>query len=166
MDYGHAVAGTVAELCLDLAFFYYGQDLPDHKKRQLKGAGSAMGKALQIVNIARDIPVDAAIGRVYVPLEWLEAENLSPEDVVKHPTGPVIGKLRSKLLDIAFKLYEDARPAIEQLPVEVRGPMRVAVESYMEIGRMLRDESYAVRPGRATVSRWRRIRTAFRALNA
>ena len=166
LDYGYAVAGTVAELCLDIAFHYYGAALLEGDKKRLKHAGSNMGKALQTVNIARDIQVDAKIGRVYIPCDWLEAEGLTPEDVIKNPTAPVIGKLRLRLLDTAFDLYRNARPEIEYLPVEVRAPMRVAVESYMEIGRVLRSEGYIVHPGKATVPRWRRLVTAFRALNA
>ena len=164
MKYGHAVAGTVAELCLDLVFWHHGLYLSDEEKEDLKRSGNAMGKALQIVNISRDIQVDAATNRVYVPLEWLQQEGLTPEDVIENPTAPAIGRLRSRLLDTAFALYNSASPAIDNLPVEARGPMRAAVESYMEIGRVLRDEGYRVQTGRATVSGWRRIRTVLKAL--
>lgn len=165
MEYGHAVAGTVAELCLDLAFHHHGRHLSNDKREDLKRAGNAMGKALQTVNIARDIQVDAAMGRVYIPTEWLQDVGLKPADVVNNPTAAEMPRLRSRLLETAFGLYDIARPSIEELPVEVRGPMRVAVESYMEIGRVLRDEGYRVQPGRATLSYWRRVRTAFEAIN-
>ena len=166
MNYGHAVAGTVAELCLDVAFHYHGRDLSEEKKQKLKSAGNTMGKALQTINIARDIQVDAKLGRVYIPADLLAAEGLRPEDVVENSLAPIMGKLRSQLLDIAFDLYDRARPSIEELPIEVRSPMRVAVESYMEIGRVLQDEGYAVQPGKATVGTWRRLMTAIKALNS
>ena len=43
--------------------------------------------------------------------------------------------------------------------------MRVAVESYMEIGRVLRQEDYEVKAGRATVPKLKRVRVAWQALN-
>ena len=58
----------------------------------------------------------------------------------------------------------DAKDAIEELPDEARGPMRVAVESYMEIGRVIREEGFRVREGRATVPKRRRIMVAWKAL--
>ena len=166
LQYGYGVAGTVAELVLDLVFFYYGYSLDDGLKKQLKEAGNTMGKALQTVNIARDVQVDAEIGRVYIPTKWLEQAGLTPEDVIQDPKAPALLKLRKRLLTTAFTLYDEARPAIEKLPVEARSPMRVAVESYMEIGRILLNDDYLVKPGRATVPTWRRIKTALQALNA
>jgi 15-cis-phytoene synthase/lycopene beta-cyclase len=43
--------------------------------------------------------------------------------------------------------------------------MRVAVESYMEIGRVLREDGYTVKEGKATVPKMRRMRVAWNALN-
>jgi len=162
--YGGFVAGTVAELCLDLVFHYYPNCGTPEKKRSLKRAGRDMGVALQITNIARDIEIDAALRRVYIPSTWLAAEDLTQEDVVKDPGSQKVRKIRSNLLDKAFGIHEKSRGAIEELPREVRGPMRVAVESYMEIGKVLRQEAYQVKAGRATVPTIRRIRVAWRAL--
>jgi phytoene synthase len=47
-----------------------------------------LGRALQLTNILRDIDEDAAIGRVYLPREGLEAQGIAlttPEEVVAHP---------------------------------------------------------------------------------
>jgi len=73
--------------------------------------------------------------------------------------------MRTRLLDEAFRLYDAARGTIEELPPSARGPMRVAVDSYMEIGRVLRQETYQVKAGRATVPKLRRLKVAWRALN-
>lgn len=124
-----------------------------------------MGIALQIVNIARDIQVDAEMKRVYIPTDWLKESGLQPEDVLADPGCSGIGQIRSRLLDRAFEIYNVARLALDELPNEVRGPMKVAVESYMEIGRVLREEGYIVKPGKATVPKLRRIRVAWQALS-
>ena len=65
----------------------------------------------------------------------------------------------------AFKIYEEAQGAIKDFPDEVRGAMRVAAKSYMEIGRVLRQEDYEVKAGRATVPKLKRVRVAWQALN-
>jgi 15-cis-phytoene synthase/lycopene beta-cyclase len=163
--YAQRVAGTVAQMCNELIFYiYHSSNSLDERNRIIK-AGNRMGIALQYVNIARDISVDAKIGRVYLPQTWLNEADLTYDAVLKNPEGPNIESLRSRLLDKAFALYEEARDAIEELPIEARGPLRVAVESYMEIGRVLRQKGYVVKAGRATVPKSRRLRVAWSALN-
>lgn len=163
--YAAQVAGTVAELCLELVFFHSKSAITSVQKENLVLSGGRMGIALQYINIARDIAIDANIGRVYLPTSWLKKEDLTPQDVLDKPDSPSIEKLRGKLLDKAFGVYKEARLAMAQLPNEARAPMRVAVESYMEIGRVLREKEYQVKQGRATVPKLRRLKVAWRALN-
>ena len=166
--YGFCVAGTVAELCLALVFHHYPGTSSASTTEKIIQDGTKMGIALQYVNITRDVAVDADIGRVYIPTSWLKEEDMSPEGVIKNPASPRIQPLREKLLDHAFALYNEARPAIEELPPQARAAMRVAVESYMEIGRVLRE---LMRDGRtrerfrATVPMQRRVRVAWKALS-
>lgn len=162
--YAHRVAGTVAQMCIELIFDTYGNSTNMSDKDRIVTAGDQAGIALQYVNIARDIGVDAKMARVYIPSVWLDSSGLSYDSVLENPQGAQIEKLRTRLLNKAFTLYEDARNAIEELPVEARGPIRVAVESYMEIGRVLRGEGYVVKAGRATVPKLRRLRVAWKAL--
>jgi 15-cis-phytoene synthase/lycopene beta-cyclase len=163
--YSERVAGTVAQMCIELIFNWYPSALPVEEQRTIVAAGNGMGVALQYVNIARDIEVDAKIGRVYLPLKWLAEVGLSYDEVLKKPDHPQIEALRKRLLKDAFSLYEEAKDAIERLPIEARGPIRVAVESYMEIGRVLGQDNFKVKAGRATVPKSRRIMVAWRTLN-
>ena len=162
--YGSRVAGTVAELCLELVFHHHKGENNESQRREIVQAGGCMGIALQYVNIARDIVVDAKNDRVYIPTSWLESEGLQPEDVLKSPSSPRVETLRQRLLDRAMDTYENAKGAIELLPNQSRGPMRVAVESYVEIGRLLRETGYKLKAGRATVPKRRRLRVAWTAL--
>lgn len=163
--YGARVAGTVAESCLELVFHHTKAIVPESQRKRIVQAGGRMGIALQYVNIARDISVDASNGRVYLPTTWLKEEGLCPEDIIKVPTSSKAENLRQRLLDSAFAIYDEAKGAIEELPAEARGSMRVAVESYVEIGRVLRKPGYKVKAGRATVPKLRRFRVAWSALN-
>ncbi|QPG95398.1 terpene cyclase [Epichloe festucae Fl1] len=137
-EYAACVAGTVAELCIELILHNTTTPIPRSMHGHLVTSGRRMGIALQYVNMARDISVDAAMNRVYLPTTWLTQQKLSPDDVLANPTSAAVLGLRERLLDEADGIYRDNRGAIDALPSEVRGPMRVAVESYMEIGRVLR----------------------------
>lgn len=163
--YSERVAGTVAQMCIQLIFHSYPSTSASGAQQKVIDAGNQMGVALQYVNIARDIAVDAHIGRVYLPLDWLQEVGLTYEEALKNPLDARIEQLRSRLLERAFSLYEAARGAIETLPIEARGPIRVAVESYMEIGRTLRKKGYTVKAGRATVPKWKRLLVAWKTLN-
>ncbi|KAF2807437.1 Lycopene beta-cyclase [Mytilinidion resinicola] len=162
--YAQRVAGTVAMLCLQLVFYHFQTEFSEVERGHVLSAGARMGVALQYVNIARDIAVDAKMNRVYLPQAWLKEEGLTAWNILLDPDGPRVKCLRSRLLDKAFSIYEEARGAIEELPQEAQGPMRVAVESYMEIGRVLREEHYTVKAGKATVPKLRRMKVAWRAL--
>jgi len=162
--YGARVAGTVAESCLELVFHHSYSPCTAAKRDELIKAGGRMGIALQYVNIARDIARDAAISRVYLPTSWLKEKDLTPEDIVKRPSGPKIEILRTDLLEKAFGIYQEAHFALARLPRDARAPMRVAIESYMEIGRVLQEKGYTVKEGKATVPKLRRIRVAWNAL--
>ena len=159
------VAGTVAELCLDLVYYHYPESGDFSRIAEVKRAGHDMGTALQLINIARDISVDSSLGRVYLPSTWLDEYGLTFEDVLQTPSDYRVERLRSRLLDKAFKVYHKNIDAIEKLPKEVRGPMRAAVESYIEIGQVLRDGKGQIKQGKASVPIMRRIRVAWKAMN-
>jgi 15-cis-phytoene synthase/lycopene beta-cyclase len=165
--YASRVASTVGELCLWLVFHHSKNRLSSDKELILVQAARTMGLALQYVNIARDIAVDADMERVYLPANWLKQEGVTPRDMLKAPRASVVEKLRQRLLDSAFGEYSRSRSDMNILPEDVCGPLIVAVESYMEIGRVLR-EGKGVQSSknakRATVSRLRRLRVAWNVL--
>ena len=165
MTYGSRVAGTVAELCIELVYHHTTATTTANQISQITHAGGRMGIALQYINIARDIAVDAANARVYVPTTWLKEQASEPERVIENPSGLVVETMRQRLLDSAMHIYRGSRGAIDQLPAEARAPMRVAVESYVEIGRVLTKPGYKIKAGRATVPKLRRLRVAWKALN-
>ncbi|KAI1120780.1 hypothetical protein F5Y10DRAFT_116985 [Nemania abortiva] len=167
--YAHRVASTVGELCLWLVFRHSAARLPEEKEAKLIHAAITMGHALQYVNIARDIQVDAEMGRVYLPTDWLSEEGLTPQAILTNPRQPKAEMLRQRLLALAFEEYEKSRPTMNLLSDEIRGPLVVAVESYIEIGRVLREKSGVpskTKRGRATVPRSRRLWVAWKNLSA
>ncbi|KAI1628786.1 phytoene synthase [Exophiala viscosa] len=161
--YASCVAATIGELCLCLIY----QHDPDQAasadtKRKCLTAGAEMGRALQYINIVRDVNTDARVGRCYIPKEWFHQSALSsPEAEEKE-----ILRHRKRILEISFKMYAENRDAIEDLPLYARSGIRVAVESYMEIGRVMRERMQqgkaldfvgGGKSGRASVPKSRRI---------
>lgn len=162
--YASRVAGTVAELCLELVFQHAKDPVEEEERREIVQAGGDMGIALQYINISRDIVVDARMQRVYLPTTWLKSSDLSPEDVLMEPSNTLVEALRERLLENAMIIYEEAKGAIDRLPSESRAAMRVAVESYVEIGRVLQGSRYQLKAGRATVPKLKRLKVAWTAL--
>ena len=164
--YARRVAGTVGELCVALIVHHCGAHLTRKQITDLLDSSREMGTALQYVNIARDIATDAGIGRVYLPTLWLRDAGLTPETVIEDTFRPEVARLRERLLSKAFAMYRHARPVMRWIPQQARGPMIVAVENYMEIGRVLRERDFLeVRdPRRATVPARRRLWVAAKAL--
>jgi phytoene synthase len=83
----------------------------------------ALGRALQLTNILRDLAEDGARGRLYLPRELLEAEGITATDpaaVVRHPALP---KVCAALAAIAEQRFREARAAMRACP---RRPMRPA----------------------------------------
>lgn len=164
-QYATCVAATIGELCLHLVFYHDPDRDTDATTRQrCLQAGARMGRALQYVNIVRDVSTDAETGRCYIPAEWLTKWRSAEEEEVGREQEST--RLRKKILDIAFTQYAENRDAIEDLPLYARAGIRVAVESYMEIGRIMRDRMTANQPlnfdgggkaGRASVPKKRRL---------
>lgn len=168
--YATCVAATIGELCLSLVYFHD----PDRdeqspgKKKKCIAAGSRMGRALQYTNIARDVTTDAQDGRCYIPQEWFKGESLA------NASESEITELRKRILNMAFAIYAEEREAIEDLPAYARDGIRVAVESYIEIARVLEerlrtgkslDFAGGGKQGKASVPRLRRLIVGWRAMN-
>jgi len=164
--YATCVAATIGELCLSLV---YAHDPDKHVKGahdnrdECTQAGIRMGRVLQYINIVRDVTNDAETGRCYIPDHWLTATDTPSTAATKDAN---ILACRKRILDTAFQGYHENRDAIEGLPSYARGGIRVAVESYIEIGRVLRKRIQNNQPldfagggkaGRASVPKMRRV---------
>jgi 15-cis-phytoene synthase / lycopene beta-cyclase len=176
--YASRVASTVAALCLHLVY-HHDPNSTTYQYLTMRDkcleAGAKMGVALQYTNIARDVYVDAGDGRCYLPTNWLRERGLTPEQVIKtRGKAEGVAETRKQLLDDAFMIYKENRGAIEELPRYARAGIRVAVESYMEIGRVLLEKMAAGEPlegisgsgrrSRASVPKRRRLLVGWGAL--
>ncbi|HKF71074.1 MAG TPA: presqualene diphosphate synthase HpnD [Stellaceae bacterium] len=83
----------------------------------------ALGRALQLTNILRDLAEDGARGRLYLPRELLTAEGITaadPTTVLKHA---MLARVCGSLAAMAEGRFVEARLAMRECP---RRPMRPA----------------------------------------
>jgi squalene synthase HpnD len=81
-----------------------------------KKLADALGRALQLTNILRDLDEDAEVGRLYLPREALQAAGIStvdPASVLKHPA---LGWACAVLVDRASEHFREAGRIMEQAP--------------------------------------------------
>jgi len=97
-----------------------------------------LGIALQMTNIARDVVDDARVGRVYLPLRWLEDAGLAPADLLDGSRRERLAGVVSRLLREADRYYASGDLGIRRLPFRSAWAVAVARGVYWEIGRKVR----------------------------
>lgn len=120
----------------------------------------SLADALQLVNILRDVEEDAAIGRIYLPAEVLEANGVPPDPaaIAKHPALP---DARAALGARARASFRDTRAAIDGHDRRSLWPalaMMGVYEGYLD--RIEAAGWRPVRPMRRTEKLWRGVRGA------
>ena len=92
-----------------------------------------LGLAMQLTNIARDVGEDARAGRLYLPLDWMAAEGMNPDDL-RHTSTPSTKRLTHRLLAEADALYKRSEAGIPVLPLTARPGIYAARHVYAGIG--------------------------------
>ncbi len=148
-EYCYGVASTVGLMVMHIVGFA-GEDALPHAVK--------LGIALQLTNILRDVGEDWRAGRLYLPLEELEAFNLSEADVA---AGRVDDRWRAFLrFQIARtrRLYAEAQPGIALLGRDGRFPTSAAAQLYAAILEDIEAHDYDVFNRRAQVGEWGKVR--------
>ena len=102
-----------------------------------------LGVAMQLTNIARDLGEDAFEGRLYLPLEMMEDEGLDPDAFLAAPKfSPALGRVTSRLLAEANRLYYRSEPGIAALPLDCRPGIFAARHIYDGIGKEIRRKGF------------------------
>ncbi|MGA0815988.1 MAG: phytoene/squalene synthase family protein [Burkholderiaceae bacterium] len=148
-DYGARVAGSVGAMMA----LIMGVREPWAMARACE-----LGVAMQLTNIARDVGEDAAMGRCYLPRQWLREEGIDAERWLRHPThSPGMARVVARLLDHAEALYQRAEQGISALPRSCRPAILSARTIYADIGQCIRRQGFNSVDHRAMVSRSRKL---------
>ena len=138
--YCYRVAGTVGVVMTSIL----GAREPD----EAYTAAAALGMAMQRTNILRDIDEDAAHGRVYLT-----------QETIRRYGPPVPGRRETLMRDQIMRadaLYEDGLAGVALLR-EGRHAIAAAGAMYREILREIERRGYGAVPGRAVVSKRRKL---------
>lgn len=155
LRYSYHVAGVVGVMMAIV------MGVDPHDENTLDRA-SDLGIAFQLTNIARDVIDDAAIGRVYMPGDWLEAEGVRahPRDVLDERNREAVWKVAVRLLAEADKYYISSGPGVRRLPIRAGFAVAAARRVYRDIGRVVRVKGPRVWDKRARTSRRRKLALA------
>jgi presqualene diphosphate synthase len=89
----------------------------------------ALGRALQLTNILRDIEEDAARGRIYLPAEYLQEAGV-PADPVAILTAPGLPAVCDRLAVLAHGYFRQAWAAMDRCDRTAMKPARLMGATY------------------------------------
>jgi len=96
-----------------------------------------LGRALQLTNTLRDIDEDAAIGRLYLPREFLEQAGIAGSDPQAVAADPALGRACTKVAALAAEHFDKADAIMARTPRSIVRAPRVMGEAYHSILRRL-----------------------------
>lgn len=114
-DYAYRVAGSVGVFWSKMSLEHL-MSLPPEKEKEFFDKGIRFGKALQMINILRDIPEDLRFGRCYIPEKDLNRYNLKPEDLMDDKNIDAFRPLYDEYLDLTNEHLDEAVEYIAMLP--------------------------------------------------
>jgi phytoene synthase len=147
--YCYGVASTVGLMSIYITGFSGPEAIPYAVK---------LGVALQLTNILRDVAEDQRCGRIYLPLEELEAFGLTEADL---GTGRVDERWRAFMRFQTARnrrLYTEAQPGIALLHKDGRFAVAAAAGLYQAILDDIEAHDYDVFRRRAHVNTWGKLR--------
>ena len=143
-DYSYLVAGTVGELLVPILH-------PNPREAQHK-AGIQLGKAMQIVNILRDIGEDQGRNRRYIPSALMDKHGYSMEAFAGKVVDQAFVNMVEELAKLADIWLQEGLEIVDTYPKESAFCMELATRGYMAILEEIRAQKYQVFTQRAIVS--------------
>lgn len=114
-DYTFRVAGCVGVFWTKMSLTHLISFKPEDEQKFME-LGIRFGKALQMINILRDIPEDLRFGRCYIPEEALENVGLKPKDLMDDGHLQTFRPVYDAYLDVTNDHLEAATAYIHMIP--------------------------------------------------
>ena len=140
------------------------------REKEVLERAAALGRAMQITNIIRDVGEDLRMHRLYLPAELLQRFGVAKDELLAmeagtlHPTEAYT-ILIEDLLERAEKDYNHAFRGLSAIPQSFAKAAAVASEIYRGIHKSVRRNKYNNFQRRAYTRWYEKIYLAFRALN-
>ncbi|WP_051217614.1 phytoene/squalene synthase family protein [Paenibacillus assamensis] len=148
-EYCYLVAGSVGEMLLPV--------LHDNPTKSVVDAGIYLGKAMQIVNVVRDIGEDQARGRRYVPRSLMEKHQYTQEQFCYHVVDERFRAMIEELEQIAGQWFALGLQHLHTYSVESAMSVELAAKYYGAILGKVRQNDYNVFTKRAIVGPFDKI---------
>jgi squalene synthase HpnD len=116
----------------------------------------ALGRALQLTNILRDVAEDAERGRLYLPREYLDAEGV-PHDARAALAHPALGRICARLATLAHAHFRTARTAMGECDQRAMKPARLMGATYAAILSRLEATGWADPTRRVGLAKWQKL---------
>lgn len=133
--YCYHVASVVGLVCIKI-FGYRDPAAEDLAER--------CGIAFQLTNIIRDVKEDAALGRVYLPLEDLQRFELSPSDLQSTPDRARLRSLLAMEADRARDFYKSGHQLMALVNEDSQPALWVLVTIYQRLLEKIAQRQYDV----------------------
>lgn len=121
----------------------------------------ALGRALQLTNILRDVAEDVERGRLYLPREWLQEAGVPPD-----PRGaleaPGLGTVCARVAVLAHKHFRTANAAMAECDYRAMKPARLMGATYAAILARLERRGWDRVAERVSLSKPRKLWLALR----
>jgi phytoene synthase len=116
----------------------------------------ALGRALQLTNILRDVHEDAGRGRLYLPREWLEAAGvpLDPAAALVHPALPLVC---ARVAEAAHRRFDEAHAAMRRCDRTAMRPARLMGATYAAVLARLERRGWRELRRPAKVPKWMKL---------
>ena len=121
----------------------------------------ALGRALQLTNILRDIQEDAERGRIYLPAEYLRDAGV-PADPATLPRAPGLPAVCGRLAALAHTYFRQARDAMDRCDPQAMKPARLMGATYDAILSALERRGWQRLEQRVSLPKWRKLWLACR----
>ncbi len=121
----------------------------------------ALGRALQLTNILRDVWEDAQRGRLYLPYEYLVQEYV-PVTVAEALESPYLPAVCAKLADLAEKYFAQAEAAMRLCPRRAMRPAKLMAASYRPLLGILRASNFSYSEHRVSLPKYKKLLLAAR----
>lgn len=123
-----------------------------------------LGIAMQLTNIARDITEDAAMKRIYLPLEWLREAAIEADEITAPKNREKLALLAKRLLQNADAYYRSGDIGLWHLSLRSACAVSAARHVYSEIGYLLRKKGARAWDQRTYVTGGRKLWVVMRGL--
>ena len=151
--YCHLVAGVVGEVAASI----FGQT-----QAQTTAYAHALGQALQLTNIIRDVGEDAQRGRIYLPVSELQRFDVKAHEILKRLPSERFTTLMQFQAQRAHSLYDEALALLPQADHRSQKPGLMMASIYRQLLRDIEARQFPVLAQRVRLTPLRKFWLAWK----